>query len=316
MPPVPPWVSSRRVSSERTTRRGRDRRSCTGRPTSSDSSMVSSMRARRLQRLRQLVVRGRPRWSRRSAPRRRCTSNSSTCLPSTACGSRGPRRISRSGPATAVITWLAVHVLAAHPGPDLAVAEPDHPLVPDRHGALDADRPAARCRPGRRRSASGRGSVTHARVRWSRWSPAPRCCRRTGGVHGAALVRRAEQPAAVLGGAEQRGEAGGGVEARQARASRPSRPCRPVPRCRCRRARRSPRSVGPWRTVAVASHACLGLEDSRRSRRRPCTRRCSRAGATVATAESLTGGGVGGCCRRSPGPARPTAAAWCPTPPT
>ena len=33
-----------------------------------------------------------------------CTSNSSTCLPSTARGSRGPRRISRSGPATAVMT--------------------------------------------------------------------------------------------------------------------------------------------------------------------------------------------------------------------
>ncbi len=32
--------------------------------------------------------------------------NSSACLPSTAFGSRGPRRISRSGPATAVITWL------------------------------------------------------------------------------------------------------------------------------------------------------------------------------------------------------------------
>ena len=33
------------------------------------------------------------------------TSNSSTCTWSPACGSRLPRRISRSGPATALITW-------------------------------------------------------------------------------------------------------------------------------------------------------------------------------------------------------------------
>ena len=30
------------------------------------------------------------------------TSNTSTCRPSAACGSRGPRSVSRSGPATAV----------------------------------------------------------------------------------------------------------------------------------------------------------------------------------------------------------------------
>ncbi len=36
----------------------------------------------------------------------------------------------------------AVGVLAPHPGPHLAVAEPDHPLVPDHHLALDPDDPA------------------------------------------------------------------------------------------------------------------------------------------------------------------------------
>ena len=230
---------------------------------------------------RQRVVGGRPRWWRRSAPRRRCTSNSSTCRPSTACGSRGPRRISRSGPGDRG-DHLARRACpgAAHPGPDLPVAEPHHPLVPHPHRALDADRPGGRGRRGRRRSASRRGpgtapvAVVYV-VSSTALSPdVPAAARR-------ASSGRAEQPAAVLAGRRAGRRSRRGSRSAAGTASRPSRPGRPARRCRCRRARRSPRSGAPCAHTVAGADACrrdptawTATDRSARS----CTRSCCAAG--------------------------------------
>ena len=138
----------------------------------------------------------------------------------------------------------AVHVLAPHPGPDRAVAEPHHPLVPDGDGALDADHPPDQVGPAVR----DRHHVEHAQ-------PAGR--RRPGGLQRGAvadvaaghlghLARRApaasgrarDRPAARRSRRGSRSAAG--------RASPPSRPCRPGRRCRGPRGRRSPRSATAW----------------------------------------------------------------------
>ena len=82
-----------------------------------------------------------------------------------AVGSRGPRRTSLSGPATAVITSSPPIVAAAYPGHDLAVVHAHHPLVPHPHRAAHAGHPAHHVGP----VVAGRHHVEqrdHAGRRW------------------------------------------------------------------------------------------------------------------------------------------------------
>ena len=109
----------------------------------------------------------------------------------------------------------AVHVLAAHPGPDLAVAEPHHPLVAEPHPPLDAGDPADQVGaavPDRHHVQDGHpaGGRGVRRLEGGAVADVP------AGAGDLLVLRGPEQPAPVLRTAQQRGEAGVRVEARQA----------------------------------------------------------------------------------------------------
>ena len=141
------------------------------------------------------------------------TSNSSLWVPSPAFGNRGPRSTRRSGPPTAVITGSPSIVVAAHPRPDQAVVEPDPPLVPH------PDRPADALE-----LADQVGAVVVARHQVGQRDHAVagrerRLEDRRGAdvaALGGVLAVGDQLPVSVVVGAEQPGQAGRGVEVRQA----------------------------------------------------------------------------------------------------
>ena len=178
---------------------------------------------------------------------------------------------------------VAVRLLPAHPRPHVAVVGAHHPVVPDPHRAARAREAAYDVRAvvadghhvEQHHFAVGDGEGgLEAR------GPVEVLPRR--GDH---LVGRGEQPAAVLLGAEQRGEAGGGVEARQAQPVD-----RPVLADQGGRAPVADQCVvldGECHAASVADMWSAEPDGSVAAR---VLETLAGRGETLATAESLTGG--------------------------
>ena len=172
----------------------------------------------------------------------------------------------------------------AHPRPDAAVVGAHHPVVPHPHRAARAGRGGVRRRRGRRRPASRRAARTSpsSTVKVvSRHAVSSRYRREVATTSSAG----AEQPAAVLRGAEQRGEAGGGVEARQAQPVD-----RPVLADQGGRAPVTDQCVVLDGECHAASVADMGSAESEGSVAARVLEALADRGETLATAESLTGG--------------------------
>ena len=212
MPPVSTWVSPRRVTRLRTTSRRHGpsywqasaQACCSSRVWASRSSTSSAS--------------GMPRYdgtqvSVKSSRSPSCTSKVSSWVPSWAVGSLGPVRMSLSGPAVAMMAgWPATSSRCTH-GPDPAVVEADHPAVLDRDGPAHALHPAYDVGA----ALAGGHQVGHPDL------AGLRAVRRLedGGVAdvaalGGVLTDGPEEPVAVVVVAQQPGEAGRGVELRQA----------------------------------------------------------------------------------------------------
>ena len=189
----------------------------------------------------------------------------------------------------------------------------------DPHGALDAGDPAHDVGAARRRSASGRGP-SRLRCRWCTWSPAPRCPRRSGGC-----TARARRPGRAASGRCSASPSSAAKQAGESKRGRHSQSTEPsladqgggagvaehgVVLDRQRHGLTVPKPGPTPRRTLVASPGAGGfsLASPHAHRRRSagrwpprCTPSCCAAAATVATAESLTGGALGDLLSAAPG---------------
>ena len=210
------------------------------------------------------------------------TSNSSSWRWSTACGSRGPRSTSLSGPAIAVITSLAVRSSsAAHPRAGPCRSRTARPT----RGASGP----CRSTPATRRTTSARPSPQRHQVGQRHHAGVGRregglqdrgCRRRSGGVRRRTRPVGPEQPAAVARRCRAARRSRRGSRSGAGRASRSSRCGRPGRRCPVADERRSPRSAEPcahrmpgaWRRARGSREEAVGAGtyDCRRARRDSC----------------------------------------------
>ena len=183
-------------------------------------------------------------------PRR---SNSATVLRSSPCSSTAVRRWSMSGPAIAEIPPSVL----SDPRDDRPVVEPDDQLHPHRRPGRGGPRRSGR---GPAPRSAERHEVDHRDrpvVGLERRSRAPASVP-VAAADRPDLAGRGEEPAAVLGGPEQGGEAGARVEPREAEPVDRPVACRRGPPSGSRRSGRSPRSGRAWATPCSSIAATPG----------------------------------------------------------